>query len=206
MEAAGDKDAGRPADKGTAILEAALTLFVRSGFHATRVEEIAERAGVAKGTVYEYFPSKEALFKGILDLSFQRYCGTAREAVRSRGRASAQLAALIEASQAFARENRPLARIVLETLSGMDEQLRVHILTTRAQVRQIFQQVIEAGIQAGEFRPLDPDLATSAVMGAVTGLFKQWIFGEQGQPPAEAAAQLLDLLLQGLSAPGGDQE
>mgnify|MGYP000502896578 CR=1 FL=1 len=69
FELAASKKRGRPAgsdDRREDILEGALRCFVDRGFHGTAIPQIAQRAGVAAGTIYHYFPSKEALFAEIL--------------------------------------------------------------------------------------------------------------------------------------------
>lgn len=193
--------------KRTAILEAAATLFSGRGFHDTRVEEIAGRAGVAKGTVYEYFPSKEDLFKGIVSLAVERFIEAAREATRVHGEARAQLTALLESARTFAMTHRSLARMILENPPAIGEDLTAIVLQSHVRVRRIFQQVIEHGIATGEFRPVDAALAAIAVMGVSKGLVGHWLFGEPAPAafPPEAAGstleQVLDLLLHGLSTP-----
>src|ERR1700743_801448 len=58
--------AERAADRGQAIIEAAFDTFIEQGFAATRLDDVAKRAGVAKGTIYLHFKDKEALFEELI--------------------------------------------------------------------------------------------------------------------------------------------
>lgn len=188
----------RTMKKRHAILEAAAGLFGRRGFHDTRVEEIADLAGVAKGTVYEYFPSKEDLFKGIIHTSFERYLTLAKEAGDGDLSAGARLRALIQASLAFALENRNLARMMLDNPPNCKADLRDHILMTRQHIREVYVGIIEDGITAGEFRPLDPHSAAGMVLGAVQEVVLQSIFCKEVRRSVEVVDQLIDFLMGGL--------
>src|SRR5258708_17792114 len=79
------------------ILAAALACFVEKGFGGTRLDEVAERAGIAKGTLYRYFASKDALFKAVVRNQLGSLIGEAEFALNDDRRASALLLAFLRA-------------------------------------------------------------------------------------------------------------
>ena len=164
-------------DKRRIILEAAVRVFARQGFHTCRVSDIADEAGVAYGLVYHYFSSKEE----ILDTLFLE-------------RWDVMLAAIAEAdaSQRAPRDKlRAIAGFIIESYRHDPELMKVIIVeVTRAantfgrthfdKIRDAYAQIaaIVAGAQAdGVFRTeITPEFAAMAFYGSVEQVLSSWIF------------------------------
>ncbi len=168
-------------DKRRRILEAAIAVFARDGFANAKVSAIAKRAGIADGTIYLYFPSKEA----ILLTLFEELCGEFLDEAR----------ATLKGVKDPRRKLALLATIHLERLSGnrdlavvfqveLRQSMRhlTHITKSRLKVYlRLIKSIIEEGQQLGRIRAdLDPIVATHLVFGSLDALLTSWVLS--GQP------------------------
>ena len=157
-------------DKGEAILAAALDLFVERGFYGTSVPSVAERAGVAAGTIYHYFDSKEALVNAL----FQRWKGA--------------VAAEVLRDFPFDRPPREQFRTVWERMTSFALahpkelaflELHHHGSYLDEESRRIEHQIVDFGIEtvrraqeAEALKPLPPGLLMEFANGAFLGVFR----------------------------------
>ena len=166
-------------DKRRQILDAAVTVFARQGFHATRVSDIADEAGVAYGLVYHYFNSKDQVLN---ELFLERW--------------SLLLAAIEEAEKTDASHRDKLAVVagfIFESYRHDPELMKVIIVeVTRAansfgrthleEIRRAYEgiaKIVADGQAAGEFRSdIAPRFAAQAFYGAVEQLLTEWIFDD----------------------------
>lgn len=184
------------------ILDAAVRVFARSGYHGSRVGDIAEEAGVAHGLLYHYFSSKEAVLQTI----FRENWGQLIERFRA-----------VEAADEPAPEKlEGIAKILLRTWRNDPDLVTVMVReVARSQqlqgqveeVREAFvivQRVIEEGQATGAFRPdLDARLASWVVYGGLEEVLTGWVLGQlpAGEDEvAKAERTAIDLALRGLSA------
>jgi AcrR family transcriptional regulator len=166
------------------ILEAAVRLWLRQGFEATAVDAIAREAGLAKGTVYLYFASKESL----LEEALRRY---------SLVPAMLELAAELEgrpfeqAIPAIARElwrrlraNAALVGLLLQELPRRPELARAFLAQAVLPTNRLFAAFLERGIAAGMLREVDAFVAARALVGMLMiFLLTQEIFGGRDVAP-----------------------
>jgi len=184
------------------IIQAALAVFAREGFHRARVEDIAAEAGVGKGTVYQYFHSKEELFQEMFKASLSLYSDTLkRELARARG-AREKLARVAEVSLNLMARGREVAKVMLENPGSISEDLKRWLFGTRQELIALVRGVMEEGIAAGEFRQVNPELAARVFLGANHVVAASLLFGEkealrEGELSALARA-LMDLFLHGV--------
>lgn len=135
-------------DKRTQIMQAAMKTFVQKGFHGATVEEIAVAAGVGKGTVYEYFASKDDLFQSIFREGKQYFIEMFRSQIGSEQDLRNKLKRILQIWAEFVAVHRDVAMLFISTqvkLNGCDamEQHRDEIL---AIVEDIFRQGMSQGI------------------------------------------------------------
>lgn len=188
--------------KRAAIMESATRLFSARGFQATRMQDIADELGMQAGSLYYYFPSKEAVLGSIVEANV----GAATEAlaviVGSEGSAVGRVRAAIESHLAvFAEQPDLYAIFVSEKLDAISPELAAHVDDLGRRYEQLWVQLLEHGIATGELRSdLEPWVAMKAVVGMCNStLF--W-FSEGGRLKAtEVAAAFTALALEGLKAP-----
>ena len=188
-------------DKRTLILDAAVRVFARRGYHGSRVGDIAEEAGVAHGLLYHYFASKEAVLQAIFRENW--------------GELIARFRAVEEADEPADDKLEGLAKILLRTWRNDPDLVTVMVReVARSQLLQdqveevgeafaIFQRVIEQGQGEGLFRPdLDARLASWVVYGGLEELLTGWVLGRlpDGEDDvAEAERTAIEVTLRGLS-------
>ncbi|HHY38755.1 MAG TPA: TetR/AcrR family transcriptional regulator [Clostridia bacterium] len=198
------------------IMSAAVDVFSRKGYHGTRMEEVADLAGVAKGTVYLYFPSKEALLREIVRAAVETYVSDIEAIARGGGGRShasatdegignardergrncqepaeirpnkskvtatdggyiadsvrAKLERIVRYSLDLARQNRPMAKVVMESIPGLADEIVRWFGSVRKSIVDAVARLIAEGIRRGEFVDTDPRLAAVAFLGAMRAL------------------------------------
>lgn len=146
------------------ILDAAFHEFGERGLAGARLDDIAKRAGVAKGTIYLYFPNKEALFREMVRTTIIDAISSAearRDGLGPEDTAESLLRQLGAAWWAFLRTERvqTLNRLVMAELRQFPDLVAFYADEVIARGRRLVAAIIERGIARGEFRPLDPMLA-----------------------------------------------
>ena len=182
------------------LFTAAIELIAESGLAATTVDQIADRAGVAKGTVYYNFGSKAALFAALLEYGVERLATALRDAASGRPPLDA-LEAVVSAELAFIGEHESFARLLLaETWrSGGDWQHTARLIRERA-VGAVA-DVLRAAVEAGDLRAdLDTGTAASAVFGMVLTVALDWRALDPDRSFADVHATLMALLRGRLTA------
>jgi len=166
-----------PADKRRQILDAAIRVFARQGFHATRVSDIADEAGVAYGLVYHYFKSKDE----VLNELFSERWSLLLAAIEETGRNGADPRAQLEAVAAFIvdsyRHDPELMKVIIvEVTRAANSFGRTHL----PEIRKAYESIAEifaSGQRSGAFRDdVDPAFASMSFYGAIEQLLSGWIF------------------------------
>jgi AcrR family transcriptional regulator len=149
------------------ILEAALDLFVEKGFAATRLEDVAQRAGVSKGTVYLYFDSKEDLFKAVIRSGMVRAIEEAERRVAAYpGSATDLLRELYTAwwQNIGGTKLAGIPKLMISEAQNFPELARFYYEEVIQRGSQLFARTIERGVERGEFRPVNVDYAVRALV------------------------------------------
>jgi len=187
------------------IITAAVVCFARTGYHATTMADVAEQAGVSKGTPYLYFESKQALF---IVLHEQWDCGLADRvnagvaALPEAGRRSPRrvLRAVAAAVAGHVLEETETCRVLMEAraLAAYEPAIAAAVRAADARTHEQLENLIAAGIAAGEWpEGTDPALAARLFTAGLYGLMAQWHLAP-GSFSWDAAAAVLA----GCPAPG----
>ena len=186
-------------EKRRQLLDAAVRVFARKGFHASRVGDIAEEAGVAHGLLYHYFKSKDEVLEAVFHDNWSLLL--------------ARIASVEETDERAADQLRHITAIVLRTWLHLPDVVRVVIrefgrspeLSERigdlAQPINSIARVIERGIERGEFKKVDPRVAATVVYGSIDELLTAWVLDRlpSGEEDVAAAEQtLVEVSLRGL--------
>ena len=149
------------------LLNAALELFVEKGFAATRIEEVALRAGVSKGTLYLYFSSKEELLKAVIShhLSARIADGAAQAAQFSGSAADLLRGILVEWwGQLYDSPASGVFKLVIAEVRNFPEIGAFYARHVIAPAHQLISGVVQQGIASGEFRAVDVDHAVHSLV------------------------------------------
>jgi AcrR family transcriptional regulator len=161
-----ERTEARRAEVRERIVRAARDLIARGGYAEARVAAVAERAGVATGTVYRHFPSKSELFAEVFRRASQREVDAMAEATRDDGRPAADRAAT--GAETWARRALRGRRLAYALLAEpVDPLVEAERLEFRHAYRDVLAAVIADGIAAGELPDQDPDVTAAALVGAL---------------------------------------
>ena len=140
------------------LLEAALALFVEKGFAATRVEEVAARAGVSKGTLFLYFPSKEELFKAVVRENASRHLADAMREVAGYAGSSAELLHEFVRrwwTQYGGTPAAGLTKLIMSEAANFPDLAQYYQDEVVRPSHELVRGIVRRGIQRGEFRQVD---------------------------------------------------
>lgn len=187
-------------EKKTRILKAALDVFADKGFRTARMADVAEVADVGKGTIYEYFRSKEDLFmelftfvmKGPIDYQFQKTDPTIKPAEKLEKLVASSLNAY-----------HKMEKFYYVLIGFRAEHRESHTQTFyRSQFTKLYKEfrkevgaIIEEGIRDGTFKTVNTDHLASAMIAVMEGLMSQWVFDRGAIPLKQLSALITDLFV-----------
>lgn len=189
-------------DKRERILRAAVKVFAKKGFFASRVSEIAKAAGVADGTIYLYFKSKDDVLTSLFEDRMSRLLEVMRSVVSDSQRADERIRRLIELQLGLLDGERDLAEVVTVNLRQSSKLLKQYGARRFSEYLELMASVIAEGQHAGEFRrDVSPRIVARAIFGALDGIALTWALGNaEAGGLKRAARQLADVMLAGLAA------
>jgi len=166
-----------PVEKRRQILDAAVRVFARQGFHATRVSDIADEAGVAYGLVYHYFRSKDEVLSELFVERWSLLLAAIEEADRAELTHRERLAAVAGFIVESYRHDPELMKVIIvEVTRAANSFGRTHL----EQIRRAYEsigEIVADGQEAGVFRrDVDPLFASMTFYGAIEQLLSGWIF------------------------------
>jgi AcrR family transcriptional regulator len=190
-------------EKRRLILDAAVRVFARKGYHTSRVGDIAEEAGIAHGLLYHYFSSKEQVLETVFRENWSELLAAFARIEASDEPASEQLDGIVKVLLRSWRNAPDLVRVMVREvarsphLQGQVDEIREGFVT--------IQRVIERGQADGSFRAdLDARLASWIVYGSLEELLTGWVLGQlpdDDEEVARAERTVVDVVCGGL-APG----
>jgi AcrR family transcriptional regulator len=193
------------------LLEAAIDLFVERGYAATRLDDVARRAGVSKGTLYLYYENKEELFKAVVRSSIVPVIGEAEMSVAEfEGHSGDLLRQLIHAwwQRVGATKASGIVKLITAEADNFPELARFYQDEVITPGTRTMATMLERGIARGEFRPIDVKLMTQVLIAPMLMLIT-WKHSVGPCPRAELEPlafldTFLDMALHGL-LPSGSQ-
>jgi len=191
--------------KRTALIEAALVVFSRVGFAAAKMDDVADEAGVSKGTVYLYFDSKEHLFEGMVRAKMLPVFGDAADVLASPAKtATERLTAHLKSfyQKVVKSDRRQITRLIMAegpNFPHLAEFYHAHVLS-RGQAA--ITAIIEQGIETGEFRDMNRiGLTQNIVAGALIASIWTLVFDPFEPLDVDGHFEThVDLILNGLKS------
>jgi len=157
-----------PAERPKEILDAALELFVERGFAGTRLDDVAERAGLSKAAIYLYFEDKMALFQGVIRQAVvSNFSMVETMLAAHRGSVAGLIPPMLQ-FMASRIEETPLAsiaKLVIAESRAFPEIGRFYLKEVIGRGSPLFEGLIRRGIEQGDFRAVDPGLTVRSMVG-----------------------------------------
>jgi TetR/AcrR family fatty acid metabolism transcriptional regulator len=190
----------RQADRRRQILEAAVKVFARKGFHSARVGDVAEEAGIAYGLVYHYFKSKEELLETIFRTTWTEMLARVREVEEAGVPASEAVRQVTALLLRTWRRDPDLVRVLVrEVTRNPHVQKEVHEITA---AMEALEGIIRRGQETGEFNAeMDPRLSAVVFYGALDEVLTGWVLGQlpdKDVDVAKAERNVHRLIVEGL--------
>jgi TetR/AcrR family fatty acid metabolism transcriptional regulator len=193
----------RTDDKRQRILQAAVKVFARKGYHGARVSEIARKADVADGTIYLYFHNKEDILVSLFDEIMSEHLQSKRQALADLPDAPARLLAIAETHLRLLGGNRDLAVVFQVELRQSIQFLERFTASWLHDYFAVITRTIEEGQREGSLRAdLPVKVVTKAFFGALDEMVTSWIVGRKDYDVAHLAGPVVDLFLRGAAHSG----
>jgi AcrR family transcriptional regulator len=190
------------ADKRRVILDAAVRVFARHGYHTSRVGDIAEEAGIAHGLLYHYFSSKEEVLATIFRENWAALLAAFHRVEASGEPADEQLRGIAKIVLRSWRNDSELVRVMVREVAR-SPQLQAQIDEV-GEVFRTIERIVERGQADGVFRrEIDPRLASWIVYGGLEEILTGWVLGQLpdgDEEVARAERTIVEVVCGGLAA------
>ena len=158
------------------LYTAAVDLLGERGYAGATVDDIVERAGIAKGTVYYHFRSKSELVSALLDDGLRRLAASFRSEIEGAQGGAAALRALVHAELAYIERYQTFSKLVMSEMWHADRDWRDSLRTLREEYVEVFAGVLRGGIAEGVFRAdLDAQTTASTLFGMIATAALDWL-------------------------------
>jgi len=187
-------------ERAALILETAANILGEKGYHETSMDEIAAQVGVAKGTLYQHFASKEDLVLALFAREIEKTQQMVDQMIQSPGTAREKLETfLIWTYQRFTRQNRQLLWTIYDTIGKTVLEERLHIREHMGRLHPAIENIFRSGKSAGEF---DPSISTAVMLTSFLSLLspRGYELVQEREPltAEELARQVARIFFQGI--------
>jgi TetR/AcrR family fatty acid metabolism transcriptional regulator len=193
----------RDPDKPQQIIAAAIRVFARSGYYNSRVSDIAREAGIASGTIYLYFKTKDEILVTLFREKMAEWVALVRRELAAERNPLAKIRKIVALHFKVLEENPDLAEVVQVELRQGQKFFRGASAHEVSAYFAVINDVLEEGVGAGLIRrDLPVKVATKMLFGAMDQLATSWVLGKRGHCLTEAAEPVATIFLQGVCAHG----
>jgi TetR/AcrR family transcriptional regulator, fatty acid metabolism regulator protein len=192
----------RDPDKPQQIIEAAVRVFARKGYYNSRVSDIAREAGIAAGTIYLYFKTKEDILVTLFRDKMADFVGVLRKAIAGEADAASKIRRLVSLHFRILEESPDLAEVVQVELRQGQKFFRGASSQEIGAYFALIGSVLEEGVAEGRFRSgLPVKVATKILFGAMDQMATSWVLGKRGYQLVDTADAVAEIFLQGIAVP-----
>lgn len=191
----------RDPDKPQQIIEAAVRVFARKGYYNSRVSDIAREAGIAAGTIYLYFKTKDDILVTLFRDKMAEFVGALQKAIADEPDAASKVRRLVSLHFRMLEEHPELAEVVQVELRQGQKFFRGASSQEIGAYFVLIGSVLEEGVAEGRFRSSLPvKVATKMLFGAMDQMATSWVLGKRGYRLADTADAVAEIFLQGVAA------
>jgi AcrR family transcriptional regulator len=198
----GDRVQAAHRARNAEILQAAARVFGRKGFHAARIQDIADEVGMRKGSLYHYISTKEDLLHGLVEGALERMVEETRAVLATGHPARQKLTMAIEIHLRQTQEQRDIWGILQrEDMDLLNRNSPTDIRKLMKDYEALWARILKEGVEGGEF---DPDLDRRVMVQGLVGMCRavyMWFRPEGRLPIQEVARILAEIALRGVQRP-----
>ena len=193
------RDPGKPQQ----IIDAAIRVFARTGFYNSRVSDIAREAGIASGTIYLYFKTKDEILVTLFREKMAEWVEAVRGEIAVEPDPLAKLRRLVALHFSVLESNPDLAEVVQVELRQGHKFFRGASAHEVSAYFALIGGVLDEGIASGQIRPDVPvKLATKMLFGAMDQVATSWVLGRRGYRLVDTADEVATIFLKGVTRDG----
>ena len=193
----------RDPDKPQQIVEAAIRVFARNGYYNSRVSDIAREAGIASGTIYLYFKTKEEILVTLFRDKMAAFVAQLRREIAGEPDPETKIRRLVGVHFSVLEQNPALAEVVQVELRQGHKFFRGASAHEVSAYFELITSVLEEGVAAGRFHAgLPVKVATKMLFGAMDQMATSWVLGKRGYRLVDAADAVATIFLKGVIRDG----
>ena len=193
----------RDPDKPQQIVEAAIRVFARNGYYNSRVSDIAREAGIASGTIYLYFRTKEEILVTLFRDKMAAFVAQLRREIAGEPDPETKIRRLVGVHFSVLEQNPALAEVVQVELRQGHKFFRGASAHEVSAYFELITSVLEEGVAAGRFHAgLPVKVATKMLFGAMDQMATSWVLGKRGYRLVDAADAVATIFLKGVTRDG----
>lgn len=183
-----------PTNTRERILDSALNVFSRKGYHDSKIDEIVQESGTSKGSIYFHFPNKERLFLALVDQFADLLEKRVAEAIAPMPPGMERVRVALETTlETFGKYRRP-AKILLVQAVGLGSAFEEKRNELNGRFAQLIQSYLQEAIDNGDVEPIDAEMVSHVWMGGIYNVVIRWVY--TGEPePQRMLDTLVPLLL-----------
>ncbi len=178
------------------IIYAAMDVFSKAGYERATMQEIAKAAGVGKGTTYEYFPSKEALFYEVIQQGFRYFVTELSESLAGEGTVYEKMMRMYSRHQEIFQAESRFRDLMLNDFGKIPEELQFWLIEQEQAMTTLLEALIAEGIESGELRDVRPRVAASTLLHGLKVIYFYQL--EEGETLESLVKEQINLLFGGL--------
>ena len=191
----------RDPDKPQQIIEAAVRVFARRGYYNSRVSDIAREAGIAAGTIYLYFKTKDDILVTLFRDKMAEFVDALRKAIANEPDAASKVRRLVWLHFSRLEEDPELAEVLQVEMRQGQKFFRGASGQEIGAYFALIASVLEEGVSEGRFRSgVSVKVATKMLFGAMDQMATSWVLGKRGYRLVDTADAVADIFLQGVAA------
>ena len=199
----GSLSAMRDPDKPQQIIDAAVRVFARNGFYNSRVSDIAREAGIASGTIYLYFKTKDEILVTLFREKMAAFVAALRTEIAREKDPEAKIRRLVRLHFEVLEASPDMAEVVQVELRQGQKFFRGASAHEISAYFELIGSVLREGVAAGVFRhDLPVKIATKMLFGALDQMTTSWVLGKRGYRLADAAEPVANIFLKGVTRDG----
>ncbi|MFV9511759.1 TetR/AcrR family transcriptional regulator [Tepidibacillus sp. LV47] len=184
-------------NKISRIFEAAIDVFSEYGFEKAKMDEIAERANVAKGTIYYHFISKEEIFLSLIEEEIKNLLQRLNEGTQSLKTGKEKLEKAIAILVDYIFEYEQFMKILLSEVWGSEER-QIRFRERLQKILKLLQNYIEQGIQEGDYRTRNLELTASSIFGIISVTCLHTLLGQLNYSPKQITEHVQSMIHESL--------
>lgn len=186
-------------DKRAAILRAATKVFAETGYFNSKVSDIAAEAGIADGTVYLYFKSKDEILHSLFDRAMAGFIAEGRRELAAIDDPAAKLTRIAELHLEKLGTDRDMAIVFQVELRGSTKFMQKFSAAGFGEYLDIIRQTIEDGQRSGDFRKdIKSVVAAKILYGGLDEMVTNWVLSEKSYPLPPMASEVIKLFFGGV--------